>query len=162
MVSFSHCTREERRLAIAEGLGVEVVEEHGKYMGLPTVVGHSKKVISNCIRDKLNKKLQGWRRKSLSKAGREILLKVAQSIPTYDMSVLKLPNNFCEELRSLVCQFWWGSDVGKRKIPWIAWNKLCVSKSLGGLGFRDYKLFNAAILGKQTWRLVTERGCLTT
>ncbi|KAK9743297.1 hypothetical protein RND81_03G230200 [Saponaria officinalis] len=97
----------------------------------------------------------------LSRAGRGVLIKaIAQSIPTYAMSVFKLPANFCSELRSLVSGFWWGSKEGKRKIPWVSWAELCKPKALGGFGFRDFQDFNKALLGKQAWRLVTNRNCL--
>ncbi|XP_074303812.1 uncharacterized protein LOC141638307 [Silene latifolia] len=74
-VSFSRGTRDEKRDQIADWLGVRVVEEQDKYLGLPTIVGHSKQIIARVIRDKLSRKLQGWRGMLLSKAGREILIK---------------------------------------------------------------------------------------
>ena len=122
-----------RMQKVKDVLGVQMVDVQEKYLGLPTVVGHSRQVVSRIIRDKLSKRLQGWRGMVLSKAGREILNKaIAQSIPTYAMSVFKLPANFCNELCSLVSNFWWGTEGGKRKLAWLAWDKLCLPKSRGG------------------------------
>ena len=44
----------------------------------------------------------------LSRAGKEILIKaVAQSIPTYTMSVFQFPMKLCDELDNLCAKFWW-------------------------------------------------------
>ncbi|XP_074310062.1 putative mitochondrial protein AtMg00310 [Silene latifolia] len=76
------------------------------------------------------------------------------------MSVFKIPTTFCDELRSMVSAFWWGSDNGRRKMSWVAWSKMCKPKCRGGLGFRDFAKFNKALLGKQAWRLMTNDTCL--
>ena len=46
----------------------------------------------------------------------EILIKiVAQVVPTYTMSVFKLPNTLCDEMMSMVRHFWWGQANEKEK-----------------------------------------------
>ena len=84
-------------------------------------MGRNKKNTFNSIKDKLRKKLAGWKGKLLSKAGKEVLIKVvAQAIPTYTMSVFKLPKSLCEDLTSTIRNFWWGQRTDGRKIAWMS------------------------------------------
>ena len=79
------------------------------YLGLPTLVGRAKYHTFSYLKDRIWKKLQGWKGLLLSRASKEILIKaVAQSIPTYTMSVFQLPLKLCDELDALCAKFWWG------------------------------------------------------
>lgn len=95
-------------------------------------------------------KLQHWRSKKISKAGKKVLLKAAvQAIPAYCMSMFLLPTTLTDELHTMINVFWWGpgSDPKKGK-KWESWDKLCKHKSDGGMGFQNLHLFNIAMLGK--------------
>ena len=85
---------------------------------------------------------------------------VAQSIPTYMMGVFQLPVKLCDELNAMCARFWWGQIGNEKKIHWKIWNILSQLKKEGGMGFRELRSFNLAILAKQGWRLIQEQGSL--
>ncbi|KAL0448420.1 UNVERIFIED_CONTAM: hypothetical protein Slati_1398400 [Sesamum latifolium] len=71
------------QLELASVLGVTVVPKHDKYLGLPTIVGRSKKELFEGLKDSIWGKLRCWSAKKLSEAGRVVLLKIVlQTIPT--------------------------------------------------------------------------------
>ncbi|XP_065626375.1 uncharacterized protein LOC136066260 [Quercus suber] len=96
---FSTNTSREIQEDIKNRFGAQVIKQHEKYLGLPSLVGRNKRASFNDIKDKLSKKLAGWKGKLLSKAGKEVLIKaVAQAIPTYTMSCFNIPDSLCDEL----------------------------------------------------------------
>lgn len=89
-VAFSKRVSIARRAKIIETLGVREEHRHGKYLGIPTIIGCSKKAIFASLKERIWKKLQGWKEKLLSRPGKEVLIKaVAQAIPTYMLRFLK-------------------------------------------------------------------------
>ena len=127
-----------------------MIKQHEKYLGLPFLVGKNKKNTFKEIKKKLAKKLAGWKEKFLSKARKEILIKaVAQAIPTYSMSCFTILDTLCDEMTSLIRNFWWGQCKNERKMAWTSWEKLCTPKAQGGMGFKQLKQFHLALLAKQ-------------
>ncbi|XP_048605487.1 uncharacterized mitochondrial protein AtMg00310-like [Brassica napus] len=76
------------------------------------------------------------------------------ALPTYGISTFLLPLEICENLASAIAQFWWSSDPPKRGIHWAKWEKVCLPRKEGEIGFRMIHEVNLALLAKQLWRLV--------
>ena len=106
-IFFSKSTFEEIKNQIKLALDVPEIVQYEKYLGLPSLIGRHKKASFNYIRERVWKKLQGWKEKLLSQAGKEILIKVVvQAIPTYTISCFKLPLELYVDIESLTRKFW--------------------------------------------------------
>lgn len=97
----------DRRVYLNNQLNIQNNFDHGRYLGLPSLVGKRKKSIFAFLKDMLQKRLQSWNHRFLSQAGKEILLKsVAQALPTFCMSLFLIPASFCQELQRMMNSFW--------------------------------------------------------
>ncbi|KAH9743718.1 hypothetical protein KPL70_003399 [Citrus sinensis] len=129
----------------------QVVSRHEKYLGLPSMVGKKKISFFNDIKLRVLSKISSWTSKLFSSGGKEVLIKaVAQAVPTYAMSVFKLPLGLCEDIQQAFAGFWWGSKKEQRHIHWARWEKLCSAKGKRGLGFKDLSSFNQALVANQS------------
>ena len=125
---------------------------HTKYLGLPSFIGRSKKQVFPTLKERIGHKLASWKGKLLSMGGKEILIKaVAQAIPTYNMGCFLLPQSLCDDIESMMRNFWWGQRQQENKICWVSWKTMCKQKANWDMGFKNLQAFNKALLAKQLW-----------
>lgn len=109
------------------------------------------------VLEKIKSRLASWNSLHLSLGGTITLLKsVLFALPIYYISFFKMPVGIINEMESLFKRFLWGGSEEARKINWVAWAKICKDKEKGGLGIKNLKTFNTALLGKWLWRVKTE------
>ncbi|KAL6200146.1 hypothetical protein ACLB2K_029928 [Fragaria x ananassa] len=94
----------------------------GKYLGVHNIIFWKDHVNANDLLQRINKKLAGWKKGTLSRAGRLILLQANVSyMPDHIMSCFKCPAKITNEIDKKARDFFWGTDS---KAATVAWSKI--------------------------------------
>ena len=138
----------------------EVMKVPFTYLGMEVGGNHRRTNFWDKVIEKIRKKLDMWKGKFLSMAGRICMLKsVLSSIPLFYMPFYKIPKLVVDTIKKILRKFLWGWGKEGKNIAWVAWEKVCESRDAGGLGIKDIRTFNEALLGKWIWRMQSkERG----
>ena len=135
MVFSKNLTSWHSKHLLAGRMGLKIEGSKGKYLGLPMLIGKSKK---GTFQEVVEKKNQGWKVKTLSQAARTSLIRtVTSTMPSYFMSSLRLSKEIAKKLDALNRKFWWGSKENGSSYDILKnWDSICKPKSMGGLGLR--------------------------
>ncbi|GKU93946.1 hypothetical protein SLEP1_g7495 [Rubroshorea leprosula] len=129
-----------------------------KYLGIPIGGNHRRKAMWQPMVEFVREKLASWKGRYLSMGGRITLINsMLSSLPVFLMSVYVIPKGIIQSIDKLRKSFLWGGKGDERKINWISWDRMCKKKEEGGLGVRDLRKFNLALMGKW-WGRLAESG----
>ncbi|RVW65596.1 putative ribonuclease H protein [Vitis vinifera] len=150
--------RVENAELLAAELGCKVGSLPSTYLGLPLGASHKSVMVWDGMEERMRKRLALWKRQFISKGGRITLIRsTLASIPTYLMSLMRMPKVVKLRLEKIQRDFLWGGGALEKKPHLIKWGIVCSHKKKGGLGIRDLTILNRALLCKWSWRFAVER-----
>ncbi|GJV62250.1 putative RNA-directed DNA polymerase, eukaryota, reverse transcriptase zinc-binding domain protein [Tanacetum coccineum] len=132
-----------------------------RYLGVPLI--SSRLLFRDCkiLVEKLESRVNDWRNKFLSLAGRlQLIRSVLSSMHIYWASVFILPSRIVHDLEQLMRGFLWCQGEMKKGKAKVAWDSVCMPKHEGGLGIRRIEDFNIALMATHIWSIFTHRESL--
>ena len=124
--------------ALAQTLQVNLVQNPSKYLGMDFKLRGNRCADFQFLVDKLQSRLQGWKIRLLSQAGRSTLISsVLQALPLYTFACFKVPDTICNKMDSIVRSFWCEHEQGERNLHLIGWESVCQSKGDGRDWFEE-------------------------
>jgi len=138
-------------------LNCDIMQIPFVYLGMQ-IGGNPRRIqFWDLVVEKVKARLSAWKGKCLSFAGRLCLIKsVLTFIPLFYLSFYKAPTTVCDKISSIQRRFLWAWGKDSKYIAWVRWENVCKSKEEGGLGVKDIKKFNRALLAKWKWRMMSE------
>jgi hypothetical protein len=113
---FSPNKRVEVRVEVYQELNT-VTESLNDNLGLPAMLGADRTDCFLYLIEKVIARINGWKEKSLSMGGKEVLLKaIAQAMPVFAMTGFKIPKNVCKGITDAILQLWWVDDDDHRRM----------------------------------------------
>jgi hypothetical protein len=121
-----------------------------KYLGLPLGANPNRISIWKPVLSQIRGRLNSWKGRLLSMAGRAILIKsVISAIPLYYMSISCIPKAVARKITAMQSLFLWDGSIDNR----LAWEIVVKEKDRGDFGVGTILAKNKALLFKWIWKL---------
>lgn len=157
---FSKIVPNDFKNYVESTLSITTSTSLGNYLGLPLKPTYKKSDFL-FILNNLMTKLQGWKRNTLSMAGRiQLINSTLSSISTHAMQSFSIPISIQNKIDALNRNFLWGHDENTKKLHHINWDTIAKPKIYGGLGIRKANHINAAFMAKIKWNVLTKNNNL--
>ncbi|GJV46442.1 putative RNA-directed DNA polymerase [Tanacetum coccineum] len=128
---------------------------------LVAVIMEALEELSRCFAGQLKSRVNDWRNKFLSLAGRlQLIRSILSSMHIYLASVFILLSRIVHDLEQLMRGFLWCQWEMKKGKAKVAWDSVCIPKHEGGLGIRRIEDFNIALMDTHIWSIFTHRESL--
>ncbi|CAH1444041.1 unnamed protein product [Lactuca virosa] len=158
---FFSCVKPNMRRIILGILPFDVGKFPFKYLEVPMCI--TKLFCRDCkqLVEKIKMRVFNWKSKFLSFAGRLHLINVVlTSIHVYWASIFKIHVTTIKEIEKLCRSYLWANvEVVKGKAK-ASWNNICKHKEYGGLGVKDLRKWNDALLAKHVWNVIKNKNSL--
>ncbi|XP_074318592.1 uncharacterized protein LOC141655409 [Silene latifolia] len=129
-----------------------------KYLGMPIQTTRLKKSDCECLVEKICSRIHNYGAKKFFYAERLVLVKsVLSTLHSYWASMFVLPNGIISRIEATCRNFLWDNSSDYRKVPLVAWEKVCCTKEEGGLGIKDQETINKALIGRLVHWIMEER-----
>lgn len=131
-----------------------------KFLGVPLIT--SKLSLADCypLIAKIKARISSWTNKFLSYAGRLQLIKsVIFSIQSFWSSHFILPAAMLKDLKSIMSRFLWKGPSLLKYGAKVAWSKIALPFSEGGLAINHLEDWNRALIIIHLWRIVNPNHC---
>ena len=158
---FFSCVKPNMRRIILGILPFDIGKIPFKYLGIPMCVNMLFKRDCFALVDKIKLRVCNWKNKMLSFAGRlQLINSVLTSIHVYWASIFKIPIATIREIEMICRNFLWANGEVVRGKAKVKWSDVCKPKINGGLGIKDLRFWNDALLIKHIWNLISNKKSL--
>jgi hypothetical protein len=103
-VMFSANAKRSTKYLLLQSLELGAEASEGKYLGLPTCIGRSRAQCFAYIKERIWRRIQGWKERLMSMASKEILIKAVAQATLYPHS-FDLTKSLCDDISTMLCQY---------------------------------------------------------
>ncbi|GFY92965.1 hypothetical protein Acr_08g0013610 [Actinidia rufa] len=129
-----------------------------RYLGIPVADSRLSIAQYSPMIDKVSGYISAWAGANLSYAGRlELIKSVLQGVECFWLSILPTPAGVQAKIIQLCRNFLWSGKCSENKRPLVAWKDITLPKIEGGLGIRNSKAWNKALLSKTMWDIQSKK-----